>query len=134
MKYDINPNQFTKVFPYTFLIEIQMKTFYSLLSEKDRRLYAATEALKLGYGGISHISAVLGCDRKTINRGIQELSQPELIVKDGIGKKGGGRKSGLENIPDIDVKFLQVLSDNTAGDPMDENIRWTHLTHQLIAD
>lgn len=134
MNYDIKPNHVNKIFPYTLLIEIQMKVFYSLLSEKDRRLYAATEAIKLGYGGISYISIVLGCDRKTINRGIQELRQPELIVEDRIRKKGGGRKSSLESIPDLNAKFLEVLYDNTAGDPMDENIRWTHLTHQQIAD
>ena len=134
MNYDIYPALITNIFFRSALIKEQMKTFYSLLSEKDRRFYAATEALKLGYGGISYIAMVLGCDRKTINRGIQELKQPELIKKDRIRKKGGGRKSSIETIPDLDAKFLEVLFDNTAGDPMDEKIRWTHLTHQQIAD
>ncbi len=39
--------------PYDVTIETQMVTFYQLLSEKQRRLYAANEALKLEYGGIS---------------------------------------------------------------------------------
>ncbi len=54
-------------FPYDITIEVQMNTFYQFLSEKQKRLYAANEALKLGYGGISHIASVLNCDRKTIS-------------------------------------------------------------------
>jgi len=37
---------------YTPEVEVQMRNFYNSLSEKDRRRYAAIEALKLGYGGI----------------------------------------------------------------------------------
>ena len=40
----------------------------------------------------------------------------------------------LVTIPYIDKKFITVIRDHTAGDPMDKNIRWTHLTHQLIAN
>lgn len=38
--------------PYDTSIEQEMKKFYGTLSEKDKRHYAAIEALKLGYGGI----------------------------------------------------------------------------------
>ena len=61
-----------------------MVLFYQLLSEKHKRLYAANEALKLGYGGISYIASVLNCDRKTIYRGISELKNPETIEKDKV--------------------------------------------------
>jgi len=37
-------------------------------------------------------------------------------------------------IPFIDEKFIKVIWNHTAGDPMDEKIRWTDLTHQQIAD
>ena len=37
-----------------------MKKFYNTLSEKDRRRYAAIEALKLGYGGQKYICEILG--------------------------------------------------------------------------
>jgi hypothetical protein len=39
--------------------EAQMRNFYGSLSEKDRRRYAAVEAAKLGYGGITYISFYL---------------------------------------------------------------------------
>jgi len=35
---------------YSEEIEKQMKAFYDSLNEKDRRRYAATEAMKLGHG------------------------------------------------------------------------------------
>lgn len=121
-------------FPYKHTIEMQMISFYQLLSEKHKRLYAANEALKLGHGGISYIATVLNCDRKTIYRGLSELKNPETIEKDKIRAKGGGRKKSIDSIPHIDEKFLGILRDYTAGDPMDEKIRWTNLTLQQIAD
>lgn len=124
----------TKLNPYLSSAEKQMISFYNLLSEKDKRLYAAAEAIKLPYGGITYISTLFGCDRKTIRRGIVELNNPELIETDRERKKGGGRKLSIRNIPNINEAFLAVIYDYTAGDPMDEKIRWTHLTHQQIAD
>ena len=121
-------------FPYSPVIKEQMFCFYQLLSEKDRRLYAATESLKLGHGGISYIARVLNCDRKTIHRGISELKHPHKIVNDRIRIKGGGRKRSIETIPNLSEKFLKILRDYTAGDPMDDTIRWTNLSHQQIAD
>ena len=42
--------------PYPDEIEEQMQWYYQSLSEKDRRRYAAIEAVKLGYGGITYVS------------------------------------------------------------------------------
>lgn len=120
--------------PYNQSVEQIMITLFSIYSEKDRRLYAAAEALKMGYGGIGYIADLLNCDRKTIKKGIHELTHPETIVNDRIRKKGGGRKPSLENIPDINKHFLEIIADHTAGNPMDETIRWTNLTHQQISD
>ena len=63
-----------------------------------------------------------------------ELNWPELIEKDRIRTKGGGRRTSLESISDLDANFLEVVFLYTAGDPMDEKVRWTHLTHQQIVD
>ena len=58
---------------YGATIECRMRLFYQTLNEKDRRRYAAIEALKIGHGGINYISKVLGCDRKTIRKGKNEI-------------------------------------------------------------
>jgi hypothetical protein len=69
-----------------------MQRFYSTLSEKDRRAYAAVEALKFGYGGSSYITRVLGCAPKTIKRGIHDLQEPSDLASGRVRQAGGGRK------------------------------------------
>ena len=122
--------------PYPVEIEQMMRRFYTTLSEKDRRHYAAVEASKLGHGGVSYIARVLGCDRSTIQTGMKELGHlPETKeMAQRIRKPGGGRKPYYETYPDIDEQFLAVLREYTAGDPMREDVRWTDLTPREIAD
>ncbi len=115
------------IISYDVSIEVSMSFLYQTLSEKDRRLYAAIEAFKLGYGGISYISRILKCDRNTIYRGIWEMNNPEETQKNKERANGAGRKKSIDNIPELDKKFLDVLRNYTAGDPMDEKIRWTNL-------
>ena len=74
-------------------IKMLMQLHYSRLSEKDRRHYAALESLKLGSGGTTYISKVLGVDRKTILQGRKELmSDASAMPKDRQRRTGGGRK------------------------------------------
>jgi len=120
--------------PYSPAIEEQMQRYYQSLSEKDRRRYAAIEAVKLGYGGISYIHRVLGCVRGSIRLGIAELSDPASMSEIRQRTAGGGRKSAFETIAELDAACLRVIERHTAGSPMDESIRWTHLTRQQIAE
>ncbi len=55
-----------------------MARFYRSLNERDRRHYAAIEAIKLGHGGIEFISKLLACDPKTIRRGMVDLESENL--------------------------------------------------------
>jgi len=76
-------------------IEMLMQLHYSCLSEKDRRHYAALESLKLGWGGMTYISKVLGVDRSTIIQGRKELTSDSgvlYIPKESQRRAGGGRK------------------------------------------
>jgi hypothetical protein len=68
----------------------QISRFYQSLNERDRRRYAAVEAVRLGHGGVEYIARVLGCDPKTIARGIAELESEEELVTDRQRKKGVG--------------------------------------------
>ena len=112
-----------------------MRKFYNTLSEKDKRRYAATEAIKLGHGGVSLIAEILGCARNTIHIAIAELKSLPTDCKydPAIRIAGGGRKRYDQTHPDIDSAFLAVVRNHTAGDPMDQSIRWTNLTHAEIA-
>lgn len=119
--------------PYPVAIEAQMQRYYRSLSEKDRRRYAAIEAVKLGHGGISYISRVLGCDYRTIKSGMQELSDEPLLHQTRIRQPGGGRKAAFDTIENLDEAFLRVIADHTAGSPMDDSVKWTHLTRAELA-
>ena len=111
-----------------------MQSYYESLSEKDRRRYAAVEAKKLGYGGITYISRLFGCNYRTIIKGMEELSEESLIISQRIRRSGGGRKKALLTIPGIDEAFMEVVDNHTAGSPVREDIKWTNLTRKQIAD
>jgi hypothetical protein len=119
--------------PYPQEIEQGMRRFYESLSEKDRRRYAGIEALQYGHGGRHYIARVLGCSRRTVSKGAKEVSGLSgAATEKRIRRPGGGRKSYHASWVDIDEKFLLVLRDHTAGDPMDATVRWTDLSVQEI--
>ena len=76
--------------------EISLRRKFSdvwpLLDERSRRLMAASEALSLGYGGVSRIRRASGLSRKAIALGIREISEG-TAVQGRIRRAGAGRKS-----------------------------------------
>jgi hypothetical protein len=66
--------------------------FFSLLDEKQRRLYAGLEALKTGRGGDRRIAELLGVDAETVARGRHELLAQDVQIER-IRRAGGGRKA-----------------------------------------
>lgn len=66
--------------------------FYSLLDEKQRRLYAGLEAHKLGHGGDHRIAGFLGIGVHTVARGRRELFSHQ-VLRDRVRQEGGGRKA-----------------------------------------
>ena len=76
-------------------IEEQMQLYFSQLSEKDKRHYAAVEASKLPYGGKKYIGELFKISQYTIRAGEKELNTPSLLAQipaDKQRRKGGGRK------------------------------------------
>lgn len=67
--------------------------FCSMLNEKQRRLYAGLESLKLGHGGDAHIASILGMDPHTVAKGRKELMDADLSPSDRVRAKGAGRLS-----------------------------------------
>ena len=96
------------------------------LNEQQWRLYLGTEALKLGYGGISQVVALSGADWKTVQRGVKELKGEQSRAQGRIRQAGGGRKKVTETDPTLQRDLEELLEPK--GDPM-SLVKWT--THSL---
>ena len=80
---------------YSEEVEELMITYYKSLSEKDRRHYAALEALKLGHGGTNYVSWLFRLNKKILIKAKVELKSPALLDQIPLGRQrrpGGGRK------------------------------------------
>ena len=66
--------------------------FFSLLDEKQRRLYAGLESQKFGHGGDRKVADLLGLDVHTVARGRRELFGGQ-VDSERVRREGGGRKA-----------------------------------------
>lgn len=66
--------------------------FLSTLDEKQRRLYAGVESIRMGRGGDQRIARWTGLDVHTVARGRHELLERDLELGR-IRKRGAGRRS-----------------------------------------
>jgi hypothetical protein len=111
----------------------EMRTYFRSLPEDHRRRYAAVEAQKIGFGGVSYIAKVLGISRQTIYTGIGELEEmckndsghPQRPSggADRIRRRGGGRRKEVERQAGSERTAEMLLEAHSAGSPTDENVR-----------
>lgn len=81
-----------KKLEFDYDIEKYTLLFYNNLSEKDKRLFAGLEAMKIGYYGVREISEKLNIHKHTVRSGKNELLSENVISNKNIRRKGGGRK------------------------------------------
>ncbi|MCK4981449.1 MAG: ISAzo13 family transposase [Victivallaceae bacterium] len=107
------------------IIKVKYEQIKGTLNERSRRIWAASEAMIIGHGGITIIMKATKLSRNAINHGISDIKNGETANKDGrIRRKGAGRKK-LENLDDGLVNALDALvSPETRGDP-ESPLRWT---------
>lgn len=77
---------------FNYDIEKLVLLFFNNLSEKDKRLFAGLEAMKIGYYGVKEVSEKLSIHKHTIRTGQKELLSEEFMPAHQIRRKGGGRK------------------------------------------
>ncbi len=70
--------------------------FFSMLNEKQRRLYVGLESFKWGHGGDRKIADLLGLNVGTVAKGRRDLLTQD-VESERIRKAGGGRKSVKKN-------------------------------------
>ena len=114
-------------------IVTKIKKILPLLNEYQKRVYLASEAEILGYGGVSKISRETGVSRVTISSGLKELNAMEgqteddlqqIIHQQRIRKEGAGRKPIEETQPGIKEALESLMSEETFGDPQ-SLLKWT---------
>src|SRR5258708_23539835 len=105
-------------------IREKYRTFALVLNERQRRLWAGTEANQLGFGGMAVVIRATGLSFLTVARGMREVSQALSLPAEGVRKSGGGRKASVG----VDLELRRVLESLveplTRGDP-ESPLRWT---------
>jgi Rhodopirellula transposase DDE domain len=100
-----------------------------VLNERQRRLWASTEALALGRGGITWVAEATGLTRMTVRAGVRELRQQEDSPQQTLGpervrRPGGGRPPLTQTDPTLLRHLERLVDPATRGDPQSP-LRWT---------
>jgi hypothetical protein len=94
------------------------------LDERGRRVWAATEAKEIGYGGISLVQRATGISRVTITKGLAEIARKRPLRPQRVRQPGGGRKSLAHHCPGWEKALESLVEPLTRGDP-ESPLRWT---------
>ena len=105
-----------------------------MLSERQRRIWAAAEARALPHGGVSVIAKATGLSRSTIHAGIRELvtGQEKALAGGRSRKIGGGRKRLTDDQPEVLKALQNLIEPTTRGDP-ESPLRWTCKSTRKLA-
>ena len=107
-----------------------------VMDEQMRRLWAATEARALGYGGVSVVARAIGLTRPTITAGIRELGDARQLVsmapKHRVRRDGAGRPRLTDADTGLCPALEELVEPATRGDPMSP-LRWTCKSVRTLA-
>ena len=103
-----------------------------MLDERTRRIMAASEAIGLGYGGVSIIRRACGLSRKAISKGILEIQKGESLSHGRIRCPGAGRKKITVSEPQLLAVLDRLIEGGTRCDP-DSPLRWICKSTRTLA-
>src|SRR5271166_3951619 len=102
------------------------------LNERDRRLFAASEARAAGRGGIVAVSRATGIARSTIGRGLADLRSGAMRCSERVRRRGGGQKPAIETQPGILEALNELVEPSIRGDP-EAALRWVSLSQRHLS-
>jgi hypothetical protein len=105
-------------------LELKFNALVGDLDERGRRRWAATEAMALGYGGITAVSLATGLSDRTIRNGIEELHSDTPLPSGRQRRNGGGRKPLESSQHDLIDAIDRLVEPTERGDPQSP-LRWT---------
>ena len=108
------------------------------LTERSRRLFAGSEALAFGWGGITAVSRATGLSFETVRRGLGECQEIEsgqipTLAPHRSRLPGGGRKKLTEKHPDLLPTLKGLVASTTRGDPASP-LLWTARSQRNLVD
>jgi hypothetical protein len=110
-----------------------------LMDERLHRLWAASEALALGWGGITLVAQATGLSQTTIRAGLAKLTTPPPLTGAGtyeatrIRRRGGGRKPLSQTDQTMCRDLKELVDPATRGDPQ-STLCWTCKSTRHLAD
>ena len=102
------------------------------LDERRVRLWAAAEAIALGYGGIAMVARATGLAATRIRRGIEELRSDGALEIARVRRSGAGRKRLVEQDPKLLEDLDRLVDEDSRGDP-ESPLRWTVKSVRVLA-
>jgi transposase len=105
------------------------------LTERSRRLWAATEAMAVGHGGIAVVERATGISRSTITRGIREIAsgKSDDLPPARARRPGAGRKQAIEKDRSLLDDLDSLIEPVTRSDP-ETPLRWTAKSVRNLAE
>ncbi|MGH9621619.1 MAG: ISAzo13 family transposase [Bryobacteraceae bacterium] len=103
------------------------------LNERQRRLWAASEASACGPGGIAAVVRATGISKDTVRRGIAQLAQGTRLDPGRVRGRGAGRPRLTESDPELLGALEALVDPDTRGDPCSP-LRWCSKSLQKLAD
>ena len=114
------------------LCRAKYKALAPTLTERARRIWAATEARAAGWGGITGVARATGISAATIQRGLHELKARRPLTPGRIRRPGGGRKPTLAKDPTLLTDLEGLVEPTASGDPMSP-LQWTSKSVRQLA-
>jgi len=116
----------------TAAIRTRYATLAPFLNERARRLFAASEALAAGRGGIAAVSRASGIARSTIGRGLAELRDDAVATAGRVRRPGGGSKPATQTQPRLLASLEDLVQSAIRGDP-EAALRWVSKSQRHLS-
>lgn len=118
-------------------IRVKYLALVPVMDERMQRHWAATEAMALGWGGVSAVSMATGLARNTVASGVRELvqrrEQGDLAISSRLRQPGAGRKRITETDPLLLHALEELVDPVTRGHP-ECPLRWTCKSTAKLAE
>ena len=115
-------------------IKEKFQTLSHVLNERSKRIWAATEAMTYGKGGVTAVHKATKIARNTIYTGLREIELKKTadLGINKIRRSGGGPKFIEEKNPEIENKLEILIDSSTRGDP-ESPLKWVAKSTEKLA-